>query len=121
MPRYKPDDARDFLEHWLVRDEGEETRGYCPLCEEPGASNSPSASFNFGDNKWNCLKTETDGGSISRLLKTLRERESGVNVRPIRRDVSRTLERTAFPFTEDELEAWHEALMANQELVDHLE
>lgn len=119
--RYDPDEAREALDAWLVRDEGDETRAFCPLCEEPGASISPSASLNFGENKWNCLKTETDGGSISRLLKTLRDRESGDNVRPIRRDVSGTVERTAFPYTEDELEAWHEALLANQSLVDEVE
>jgi putative DNA primase/helicase len=118
--RYDPDAARAFLEEWLVRDEGDETRAFCPLCEEPGASHSPSASFNFADNKWNCLKTDGDGGSIAKLIKTLEERESGANVRTIRRNVTIPTD-NASALSEDDAEQWHTDLLARPELVEKIE
>jgi len=119
--RYDPDAARQLLEEWLVRDEGDETRAFCPLCEEPGASHSPSASFNFAENKWNCLKTDTDGGSISRLIKTIQERETGANVRTIRPTVELPADNT-LPVTEDEVAAWHDYLIGERaDLMDEIE
>lgn len=120
--RYDPDAARQFLEQWLVRDEGDETRAFCPMCEEPGASQSPSASFNFGDNKWNCLKTETDGGSIAWLVKHLRDRESGANVRAIREAPSQPEPAPELQVTEDDVAAWHDYLVGERaDLVDEIE
>jgi len=119
--RYDPDAARQFLEQWLVRDEGDETRAFCPLCEEPGASHSPSASINFADNKWNCLKTEGHGGSVKALVKTVQDRESGANVRTIRRNVELPTDNT-LPVTEDEVASWHDYLIdERQDLVDEIE
>lgn len=118
MTGAKIKEAREYLEQWLVRDEGDETRAFCPKCEEPGASHSPSASFNFGENKWNCLKTDEHGGSIETLIKKIK---TGEVSKVIRRNVSKakSVEVTPFPYTEGDVLSWHEDLLADSgQLVD---
>lgn len=113
--RYDPDAARDELEPWIVRDEGEETRAYCPLCEEPGASHSPSASINFEDNVWNCLKTDDHGGSVARLVRDLRRGNTTPRT-PKQRQPTPDL-----GVTEADVERWHDALMSDPQLVEQIE
>jgi len=59
---------------WLTQDAPSDTgelRMFCPLCESPATSHTPSASINPTLGKWNCLKTEEDGGTIAALAKRL--------------------------------------------------
>jgi putative DNA primase/helicase len=116
--QYDPDVARAQLEPWIVRDEGEETRAFCPLCEDPGASNSPSASFNFNADRWNCLKTDGHGGTVGKLVRDLElEVPRG---RIIHRNVSRPSDAQPLPSAED-VELWHKKLLDDVELVADLE
>jgi hypothetical protein len=70
---YDPAVLRDFLSPWLRGAEGSdgEQRMFCPLCEDPSTSASPSASINMLTGDWNCLKTEEDGGTAENLLRRL--------------------------------------------------
>jgi hypothetical protein len=43
---------------------------FCPLCEDPATSISPSASLNADRGEWNCLTGE-HGGSVYNLVRTL--------------------------------------------------
>lgn len=49
-----------------------EQKMYCPLCEDPDVSRSPSASINVAEGKWNCLKTEGHGGFTAQLAAALK-------------------------------------------------
>ena len=73
MPRYKPETLRAIFEVNFVGDETPEgeQRMFCPICEDPNLSHSPSASMNIEEGKWNCLKGE-HGGSISSLVAELK-------------------------------------------------
>lgn len=85
----KPESARDALHRYLtgeVKNSGEEHVGFCPICEDPDSSNTPSASFNFNKMVWacrgKCSARKDDGnagGSILTLFKTLKS--SGFNFR----------------------------------------
>jgi MCM P-loop domain/Toprim-like len=58
---------------WLAAtqpDASGEWRAYCPLHEDPGTSNSESASLNFGKGVWHC-KSCGEGGSLENLAKRI--------------------------------------------------
>lgn len=83
--RYKPEYVRAVLEPWFDGPESEgEQRMFCPLCEDPGVSSSASASLNIAEGKWNCLKTEEHGGTITGLITSLKK--SGIQIRATRRE-----------------------------------
>lgn len=68
---------REELRPWLAgaeNDEGE-VRAYCPLCEEPGSSNTPSASFNFKTGLFQCFSS-CGGMSVRDLVKMMRDEGS---------------------------------------------
>lgn len=66
--------VRDLLSPWVVGQENHdgEARGFCPLCEEPGESQTPSASFNFGEGVFTCF-SQCGGMSIHTLVQMLRQ------------------------------------------------
>jgi Toprim domain-containing protein/MCM2/3/5 family protein len=67
-------DAASLLARWVTGvagDDGEQ-RGYCPLCENPGESTTPSASFNFKTGLYQCF-SNCGGMSLRDLIKMLRE------------------------------------------------
>lgn len=72
--KYKPNTVRAAFSEWFVGDETAdgEQRAFCPICEDPGQSSSPSASFNPEQGKWNCLKNR-HGGSIADLAADLKK------------------------------------------------
>lgn len=83
--RYKPEYVRAVLDPWFDGPESEgEQRMFCPLCEEPGVSSSASASLNIAEGKWNCLKTEEHGGTITGLITSLKK--SGIQIRAAQRE-----------------------------------
>lgn len=70
--RLKPGVGEKYFHQWLTGEEsGGEHRAFCPICEKPGESTSPSASFNFDKNVWNCLGKCSQGGSIWKLKQDL--------------------------------------------------
>lgn len=74
MARAASSTTRDLLAPWLLGRENEdgETAGYCPLCEEPSNSTSPSASFNFSKGVFSCF-SQCGGMRIASLMMLLRE------------------------------------------------
>ncbi len=66
-----PDAATDALARYFVgtkTDEGEQ-RMFCPDCEDPDTSRTPSASVNVEDGVWNCLKGNHGGSTIDIVRK----------------------------------------------------
>ena len=79
--KYKADTVRAAFSPWHVGDEGAdgEQRVFCPICEDPATSKSPSAMMNAEEGIWNCLKGN-HGGSIYELVQELK-REQGWDIR----------------------------------------
>lgn len=66
--------VRDLLAPWLVgraNDDGEQ-RGFCPICEDPGDSKTPSASYNFKESVFTCF-SQCGGMAISALVSMMRQ------------------------------------------------
>ena len=84
MPRkqrkYQADTVRAAFSEYAVGPESDgEQRMFCPVCEDPTSSKSPSASMNADTGVWNCLKG-SHGGSIWDLVQDLK-RETGFDIR----------------------------------------
>ena len=78
--KYKPDTVRAAFSTYAVGPENDgEQRMFCPICENPHTSSSPSASMNAESGVWNCLKNN-HGGSIYLLVQDLK-RERGFDIR----------------------------------------
>lgn len=61
---------------------GDEQRMFCPICEDPDDSHSPSASINLDTGMWNCLKSDSEhGGSLISLHKAVAGK--GVKLAPL--------------------------------------
>lgn len=92
---------------WLAGRPGSdgECRAYCPNCEDPRTSKSPSASFNFKGQVWHCMSCGR-GGSFRTLERILKTRGDS----PIKRaDQAPTL--TVVLPTQKQLRLWHKQLM----------
>ena len=71
--KYKPEFVRLAFKYWFVGEEVDgEQRAFCPVCEDPQTSKSPSASFNADSGIFNCLKGD-HGSSIYRLAQQLKQ------------------------------------------------
>ncbi|KXC05174.1 AAA family ATPase [Microbacterium hominis] len=58
---------------------GDEQRMYCPACEDPDTSHSPSASLNIVKAEFNCLKSDSDhGGGLDKLNYYMTDKGIGV-------------------------------------------
>lgn len=132
--KYKPDVVRGSFSPWMVGSESEdgEQRMFCPLCEEPGDSVSPSASINPIQGVWNCLKTPDHGGSVYALAQALKgsdprftlrsrsERSVNINVRQASKRHSRSAERKPLE-NQDKPYHWHDQMLnAYPERVEYL-
>jgi len=81
VQKYKPADVqRAFAQYFVGEESSGEQRMFCPLCEDPLTSRTPSASINAEQGDWNCLKTDEHGGSIADLVKQLKA-ETGFSFR----------------------------------------
>lgn len=67
----EPDVIAALLPYLTAHSGHGECKGYCPVCEEPGKSRSPSAGFNLSNNKWGCRGKCGTGGRISKLLRDI--------------------------------------------------
>ncbi len=66
-------DVQQVLKPWLYgrpADDGE-WRGYCPYCEDPKSSKTPSASFHMRMGVWHCVGKCGRGGSIKTLARQI--------------------------------------------------
>lgn len=73
--KYKPETVKLAFSPFFVNDGAEddegEIRSFCPICEDPLVSKSPSASINPEKGIWNCQKGN-HGGSIKALAADLK-------------------------------------------------
>ena len=124
--KYKADTVRAAFSPYAVGEESDgEQRMFCPICENPHTSASPSASMNAETGMWNCLKNN-HGGSIYRLVQDLKK-ERGFDIRresmrgrhadpKYTEEVQSRLNAgssTPLP-SEETIEKWSAALMSNK-------
>jgi len=128
--RYKPDYTRAAFRSRNVGDESPEgeQRVFCPICEDPNTSQSPSASMNHDSGLWNCLKN-AHGGSIYDLVQDLKK-NTGFDIRAeymkgkhadpayhaAQTDALNAGRANSGPPlpSEDQVSGWAEALLANK-------
>lgn len=118
------DDERRLLGPFIVNDRpsGNEYRAFCPECEDPKTSRSPSASFNFIRGEWHCMSNQC-GGTIGRLMRVLKKRER----EQVRDDASNVVDmdsrrkRPSRPLpTAQQIDNYKAQLLANSRLVSWL-
>lgn len=124
--KYKPETIRAAFASYAVGPENDgEQRMFCPICEDPDTSASPSASMNADSGVWNCLKNN-HGGSIYALVQDLKK-ERGFDIRresmkgrhadpQYSEETSKRLNATsAIPLpSQAQIEKWNTALMSNK-------
>lgn len=101
------------LKHILAGVPGKdgETRAYCPVCENPRTSKSPSASINFLTGQWHCMSCDKGGASlraVSRILKARGDNPSKPT--PEKAEPSKPLP------TEKQLRLWHKNMMSRPQI-----
>lgn len=116
---------RDKFAPWLTGQEDSEgeTRGYCPLHENPETSKTPSASYNFADGKFMCF-SRCGGYSVAGVWRMVRDGvQPEARVDHVERDelAARRAKRkrraegvTAALPDEATIQQWAEALQRNQ-------
>lgn len=129
---YKPDTIRAAFAEYFTADETEdgEIRSFCPVCEDPHSSKTPSASLNPERGVWNCLKGN-HGGSIYEMVQDLK-RERGFDIRSAvmrtkmsdpetsaaqmeRLQAGRAAKSGSTPLPSDEkIDQWQQSLMSNK-------
>jgi hypothetical protein len=138
----KPESAKDALHAFLtgeVKNDGQEYVGYCPICEVPGESASPSASFNFEKGVWACRgkcssrhPTGNAGGTLAALFRQLKEqtgfnfrseRIKGANARggsPLQTFNTERKSGKSSRVTQPYVDSWARKLWSNQPALDEL-
>lgn len=121
MGRPTSQKVQDQLEPWIVgrpNDDGE-VRGYCPICEDPDDSKSPSASFNFKEGIFTCF-SQCGGMSVRSLVNMMKQggdfenkEDKKAKVRNIQ-DAPSKAAAGKLP-SEDRLEEFVEALLSGRE------
>jgi hypothetical protein len=109
---YTSESIQAAFDPWLTQrspsDDGE-MRMFCPVCEVPGVSRTPSASINPAKGKWNCLGKCGEGGSIAALAQ-----EKSVEIRGTRTRTSTQPKKPEFPPPLDDQDKrlyWHDKFM----------
>lgn len=102
-----------------------EWRGFCPGCEDPETSKTPSASFNFSKRVFNCLKQGCHGSfkdawdiikddAYDKKSKERNGTDSPASVRSIDDAPSKRRAQEAALPTDEQVEAWVEVLLNNE-------
>lgn len=124
--KYKAETVRLAFSQFAVGEESPdgEQRVFCPICEDPNISNSPSASMNAESGLWNCLKGN-HGGSIYDLVQDLKS-ERGFDIRSeslkgkhsdpaYHSEMQERLGNKATPLpSQSQIEKWNQALLDNK-------
>ncbi|MGV8881131.1 MAG: AAA family ATPase [Rhodoglobus sp.] len=72
---YRPEDVRTAFRSYYAGDESNgEQPMFCPICEDPDASHSPSASMKIEEGLWYCFGKCGGGGPITDLVAELKSR-----------------------------------------------
>ena len=82
--KYKRDTLEAIFAQYFTGEESSdgEWRMFCPRCEDPGVSQSPSASVNIDSGLFNCMKSN-HGGTVVALVEEMRK-EDGFDIRAAR-------------------------------------
>lgn len=123
--KYKADTVRAAFSRYAVGEESDgEQRMFCPICEDPDTSHSPSASMNAEEGVWNCLKNN-HGGDVVALVADLKK-ERGFDIRAesmkgrhadpaYAEKVQKQLGNATTPLPpQSQIEKWNTALMSNK-------
>lgn len=121
MGRKTPQSVQEKLRPWIVgrpNDDGE-VPGYCPICEDPASSKTPSASYNFLEGVFTCF-SQCGGMSVPALVNMLKQggdfeqkEKSASNVRHID-DAPSNAAAGKLP-SEQRLEEFVDTLLASRE------
>lgn len=118
MGKPTPQATRDLLKPWLtgrVNDDGEQ-RGFCPVCEDPDDSKTPSASYNFSDGVFTCF-SQCGGMSIRSLVSMMRQSGDFKKEKPA--STKKPASAAAVPAgklpTEERLDKYVDALLASRQ------
>ena len=92
-----------------------ETRGYCPLHENPEKSKTPSGSFNFGTKLFSCFGGDCAWkGSFRQLVSKLNKKGWSEDSKNANAKKPKPLPKLSV------VQAWHESLLRNDKLMDWL-
>jgi hypothetical protein len=87
-----------------------ENKMFCPVCEDPAESRSPSASYNPTEQVWNCLKGEHPV-TMAALRKALGVRGTAARRKVVRKKQTRREDKPVPLEDQDKPFGWHDALM----------
>lgn len=127
---YPEESVRSFFARWAADDHshGDEMRVFCPVCEDPDTSRSPSASINLKNGLWNCAKSDSDhGGAVYDLVEDLK-REFGMTIRGTAKAQGVDASASSTPHlppemgeqAESDVRAWQRRLQSNPKYLDYL-
>jgi hypothetical protein len=112
------------LAPWLTgktKNGGKESVGYCPLCEDPETSSTPSASFDFSHKRYACFKkcegAPRGGLGLPWLWKVMQDKGLVSNVSSIRQDSN---ESSGLP-SEEKVSQWVTRLLNNERALTRLQ
>jgi len=124
--KYKPDTVRAAFSRYAVGEESEdgEQRMFCPICEDPESSKTPSASMDADKGVWNCLKGNHGGGIYALVQDLKKERGFDIRAESMRgrhsdpsytKAVQERLGNSSTPLPpQSQIEKWAQALLSNQ-------
>lgn len=106
-----------------TQDNGEH-RGYCPVCEDPEDSSTPSASFNLKSEQFKCFGKCAAGMGFKRLINVIKEEWPDLSLPGVPRSNVRSIKdapskrgpgrpKTELP-TDEMVRQWTEALKGNK-------
>lgn len=120
-----PTEAERILKPWLYGRPGEdgEWRAFCPYCEDPNNSKTPSASILFTNGVWHCMGKCGAGGSIRTLIRIIttgklppKNGEERSNVVPIKKGADKTR-----PMPSDrQIKLWTKKLFGNERALRYM-
>lgn len=127
---YPEESVRAFFAEWAARDDGhgDEMRVFCPVCEDPSTSKSPSASINVKNGLWNCAKSDSDhGGAVYDLVQSLMK-ERGTTIHGVAKAQRTTATSATKPTlppkmgaeAEANVKSWQKRLHNNPQYLDYL-
>lgn len=114
--RYKPEAVRAYFQPWARGEEAAdgEQRAFCPLCEDPDTSATPSAQINMLTGDWHCMGKCGEGGSVFDLVQEV-QRETGRRMREVATTVRVPVRRAPVlpPPLDADPSVWHRRLLNN--------
>lgn len=116
MGKPTPQATRDLLKPWLTGrvNDDDEQRGYCPICEDPSDSKTPSASYNFADGVFTCF-SQCGGMAIRSLVSVMRQSGDFNDKEPAKKTREVAPKATAKLPSEERLEKYVDNLLASRQ------